>query len=434
MNPNQFPNTETVKILEMIDALILITNGAGDVIFSNSGHKRNLEAIEPCRKEIEKNIRLAAEGGHTVTVPVKDFRIVSAPIPNTELVLTQINSVNSELNSIHDRVLKQSNDLSMRLHKLNLHDCIANSSSMIRVFEKAKQVANFPTTVLIMGETGVGKEVVASFIHRNSNRADKPFIKVNCSAIPEQLLESELFGYESGAFTGASLKGKAGLFELANGGTLLLDEIGDMSFHLQAKLLRVLQDSEILRLGGQKIIPLNVRVLSSTNRNLKEMMDMSQFSDALYYRLNVVELNILPLRERQEDILPLSAFFLSHFNEKFKLSKTLSPEIKECFIHYYWPGNVRELRNIIENIVVSSGQSVIGMEDLPQRIIMSRSNQPKAPVQGLYMQNAIENLQQEMIKKALAGNSSLRKAAQVLGMDPATLYRLARKLGISTSQ
>jgi transcriptional regulator with PAS, ATPase and Fis domain len=431
MNLNQFPDPETAEILELLDVSILITNGAGDGFFSNSSYKRDLDAVEPYRKEIEKNIRLAAEGGRAVTAPLKDFRITSAPIPNTELILTQINA-SSGGHPIHDPVLKQSDDLSMRLHKLNLQDCIANSSSMIRVFEKAKQVANFPTTVLIMGETGAGKEVVAAFIHRNSNRADKPFIKVNCSAIPEQLLESELFGYESGAFTGASLKGKAGLFELANGGTLLLDEIGDMSFQLQAKLLRVLQDSEIMRLGGQKTIPLNVRVLSSTNRNLKEMMDMNQFSDALYYRLNVVELNILPLRERREDILPLSAFFLSHFNEKFKLSKTLSPEIKECFIHYHWPGNVRELRNIIENIVVSSGQALIGMEDLPQRIIMSRSNQPRAPAQGMNMQDAIEKLQQELIKKALAENGSLRKAAQALGMDPATLHRLARKLGAST--
>ena len=316
---------------------------------------------------------------------------------------------------------------------LSLQNCIANSSGMIRIFEKAKQVAKFPTTVLITGETGVGKEVIASFIHRNSEAADKPFIKVNCSAIPEQLLESELFGYESGAFTGASLKGKAGLFELANGGTLLLDEIGDMSLQLQVKLLRVLQDNEIMRLGGQKIIPLNVRVLSSTNRNLKEMMEKGQFSEALYYRLNVVELNILPLRERQEDILPLSDFFLSHFNEKFKLSKLLSSEIKECFVHYNWPGNVRELRNIIENICVSSGEAVIGMDDLPQRIIMSRSYQQKTSMRNVIMQDAIEKMQQEMIKQALTENGSLRKAAQALGMDPATLHRLAKKLGISTS-
>jgi transcriptional regulator with PAS, ATPase and Fis domain len=246
-------------------------------------------------------------------------------------------------------------------------------------------------------------------------------------------LESELFGYESGAFTGASLKGKPGLFELANGGTLLLDEIGDMSLQLQTKLLRVLQENEIIRLGGQKIIPLNVRVLSSTNRNLKEMMDESQFSEALYYRLNVVELNILPLRERHEDILPLADFFLSHFNEKFKLSKTLSSEIKECFVHYNWPGNVRELRNIIENIVVSSGQAVISMEDLPQRIIMSRNNQQTIPVQNGRMQAAIEKVQQEMIEQALDAHGSLRKAANALGMDPATFYRLAKKLGISTS-
>ena len=432
MNNNQFPALEAAGILDLIDLPILVTDNVGNTVFCNDGYRQNMGALVPYQEKIKENIHLAVGNGRAVGA-IKDFLVVSVTIPNAALVLSQINIGNSGLKVLQESVLAQTGDLGMRLRTLNLQDCIANSSSMIGVFEKAKRVANFPTTILIFGETGVGKEVVASFIHRNSERTHKPFIKVNCSAIPEQLLESELFGYESGAFTGASVKGKPGLFELANGGTLLLDEIGDMSLQLQAKLLRVLQDNEIIRLGGQKFISINVRILSSTNRNLKEMMDEGKFSEALYYRLNVVELNILPLRERQEDILPLSDFFLSHFNEKFKLLKTLSPEIKECFVHYNWPGNVRELRNIIENIIVSSGQAVIGMEDLPQRIIMSRSNQLKTPPENMLMQNAIEKMQQEMIKQALVNTGSLRKAAQALGMDPATLHRLAKKLGIPTS-
>ena len=423
---------ETADILDLVELSILITDCDGKVVFSNSSYRRNIAALELYQEKINEIVRLAARNGHAVGT-VMDSLVVSVSIPNTALILSQISNGNSQFRVFHENMGNQSGDLSMRLHKLNLFDCIANSSSMIRIFEKAKQVSQFPTTVLILGETGAGKEVVASFIHRSSERTDKPFIKVNCSAIPEQLLESELFGYESGAFTGASLKGKAGLFELANGGTLLLDEIGDISFHLQTKLLRALQDNEIMRLGGQKTIPVNVRVLSSTNRNLREMMDKGQFSEALYYRLNVVELNIPPLRERQEDILPLSAFFLSYFNEKFKLSKTLSPEIKECFVHYNWPGNVRELRNIIENIVVSSDRDVIGMEDLPQRIIMSRSNHLSPAIQYMNMKDAVEKVQQEMIKQAITENGSLRKAAQALGMDPATLLRLAKKLGIPTA-
>lgn len=337
-------------------------------------------------------------------------------------------------------------NISARLTRLKLRDYIANSANMIRVFEKAKQVANFPTTVLLIGETGVGKEVVASFIHRNSERVDKPYIKVNCSAIPEQLLESELFGYEGGAFTGAKVRGKPGLFELANNGTLLLDEIADMATPLQAKLLRVLQENEVMRLGGQKAIALNVRIISSTNRDMKQMMDNGHFSEALYYRLNVVELHIPPLRERREDILPLCDFFLSHFCERYKLEKSFSQRVKEHMANYDWPGNVRELRNIVENLVVSSEYENIGFEDLPQRIIAVKkethhssdaklSAYPDSAMvdDDFSMRQAVEDMQKEIITNAMKNHGSLRKAAKSLDMDPATLHRLARKLGISTS-
>ena len=218
------------------------------------------------------------------------------------------------------------------LSNFGIQNCIATSDSMIRIFTKAKQVAAYPTTVLLLGETGVGKEVVSSFIHHNSGRADKPFIKINCSAIPAPLMESELFGYEKGAFTGAREKGKMGLFELANHGTILLDEIGDMSLSLQAKLLRTIQENEIMRVGGTHPVKLDVRLISATSRNIEEMVESGQFLDALYYRLNVVELDIPPLRKRQEDIIPLAEFYLQHFCEKYKLSKVFTEDVRNCFL------------------------------------------------------------------------------------------------------
>lgn len=427
-----------IRLLNLLEYAVLISNADGKTVFENDRYRSLCRSAGFDAGAIRDNARNAARHGGIETAETGSILIVSKPIPNSEpmLILTQISDVANIVwlkRELEDS-RKRSQDYSERLSRLKLRDCIANSASMIKVFEKAKQVASFPTTVLIVGETGVGKEVVSSFIHRNSDRADKSFIKVNCCAIPEQLLESELFGYESGAFTGAKTTGKAGLFELANNGTLLLDEIGDMPLPLQAKLLRVLQENEIMRLGGTRTIPLNVRVISSTNRDLKGMMASGHFSEALYYRLNVVELKIPPLCERKDDILPLCTFFLSQFCERYKLDKTFSQEVKECFMRYEWPGNIRELRNIVENIVVSSEESVIDLRDLPQRMIAARANsyqtQEEEPVS---MRIAVEELQKDVIKRALEAHGSLRKAAQALNMDVATLHRLAKKLGISTS-
>ena len=431
-------SSQTFKILELMEYPSCITDELGQPLYLNqrcSALRREAEAVW---QAVQENCRNAAKAADSLFFDLGNNLVKSAVIPGLLpiAVFSQIIPANDRTISDkkRDDLNDRSEDISVRLNKLKLQDCIANSASMIKVFEKAKQVATYPTTVLMVGETGVGKEVIASFIHRNSDRSDKSFIKVNCSAIPEQLLESELFGYESGAFTGAKAKGKPGLFELANNGTLLLDEIGDMALALQAKLLRVLQESEIMRLGGQKTIPLNVRVVSSTNRDIKEMMDKGLFSEALYYRLNVVELRIPPLRERQEDILPLSTFFLSQFCEKYKLDKALSQEVKECLLRYEWPGNVRELRNMIENIVVSSYHDVIGLDDLPQRMIQARTLQAQ-PQEAAYasMRDAVEDLQKDVVRRALEKHGSLRKAAAALDMDVATLSRLVKKLGISTT-
>ena len=350
-----------------------------------------------------------------------------------EWVLFQL--CDRSLKTLHERfedTVQSSSSYQETLSNFGIKNCIASSESMIRVFTKAKQVAAYPTTILLLGETGVGKEVISSFIHHNSDRADKSFIKINCSAIPEPLMEAELFGYEKGAFTGAREKGKMGLFELANHGTILLDEIGDMSFSLQTKLLRTIQENEIMRVGGTRPIHLDVRIISATSRNIEEMVANGQFLDALYYRLNVVEIQIPPLRERREDIIPLAEFYLQYFCEKYKLTKEFTPNVRGCFLQYDWPGNVRELRNTVENLTVSSLGNFIEKEDLPARLAgvdpVQIHRHPRAG--GESLKSAVESLQREMITEAVAREGSLRKAAAALEMDATTLSRLARKLGV----
>ena len=231
-------------------------------------------------------------------------------------------------------------------------DMLSTNPKVLRLKEIAKQVADTDVTVLITGESGVGKEVLARFIHTHSARHDKPFVKVNCAALPNDLLESELFGYERGAFTGA-LNEKPGKFELADKGTLLLDEIGEMTPHLQAKLLHVLQDSEYCRLGGKKTVRVDARVLASTNVNLEEAVAKGIFREDLYFRLNVIRLDIPPLRERREDIPVLSNYLLCKYRERYKSKvEEIAPQLLDSFLRYDWPGNVRQLENAIKRYLI----------------------------------------------------------------------------------
>ncbi|WP_191991812.1 sigma-54 interaction domain-containing protein [Bacillus aerolatus] len=262
--------------------------------------------------------------------------------------ITEISSLKQELNK--EKVKNK------RLHAL-LYDnavpsLVFNSDAMNNVMLMVFKIANVDSTVLITGESGAGKEVIAHYIHQWSDRAAKPFIKVNCGSIPENLLESELFGYAKGAFTGALKEGKQGLFEAADGGTIFLDEIGEMPFSLQVKLLRVLQEQEVTRIGETTPIKINVRVITATNRNLLEEVKQKNFREDLYYRLNVVPVHIPPLRDRQADLLPLILHFTEEFNRKFSKTKVFSQEAIKHFYSYNWPGNIRELRNIIERLIV----------------------------------------------------------------------------------
>ncbi|MGG1662136.1 sigma-54-dependent Fis family transcriptional regulator [Brevibacillus sp. NRS-1366] len=306
---------------------------------------------------------------------------------------------------------------------------IGNSKALHATITRAKRIAPSKATVLILGESGTGKELFARSIHAESQRKTHAFRAINCAAIPEQLLESELFGYNEGAFTGAIKKGKPGKFEMADGGTIFLDEIGDMPLHLQVKLLRVLQEQKVERVGGSDPIPIDVRIIAATNKNLEQMVQQGTFREDLYYRLDVISLSIPPLRERQEDIPILLQYFLTHYSEiTGKQIRGFSEETERILTEYKWPGNVRELQNVVEYAVHMVDASWIQPNHLPERI--SRTN-----VAPSWDENAIlplEQLEAEMITKALQkyGTSveGKKMVADALGINLATLYRNLQKL------
>ena len=424
---------ELRQMLEAMRIPMMIADGSGGVLMENMAWVDLRKTLQDGFDAELKNAVLQAEGTGTEQIlKISRQKLLVTPLSHDRFLIQMQGEPIERLKRQYEDTVQTTSAYQETLSSFGIHNCIATSDSMIRIFMKAKQVAAYPTTILLLGETGVGKEVVSSYIHHNSDRNDKPFIKINCSAIPEPLMEAELFGYERGAFTGAREKGKMGLFELANHGTILLDEIGDMSFALQAKLLRTIQESEIMRVGGTQPIHLDVRIISATSRDIEEMVSAGRFLDALYYRLNVVELQIPPLRERREDIIPLAEFYLQHFCETYKLEREFSPDVRTCFLQYDWPGNVRELRNTVENLVVSAISTVISWEDLPTRIarlgrtVPTRTDMPG----GISMKAAVEALQREMIQAAVAREGSLRKAAAALEMDATTLCRLAKKLGV----
>jgi len=310
---------------------------------------------------------------------------------------------------------------------------IYTSENMRRIKEIIDQVANTDVTVLIQGESGVGKEVVARFIHLNSFRRDKPFVKVNCAALPQELLESELFGYEKGAFTGA-YRQKPGKFELANGGTIFLDEIVEIRHSLQAKLLQVLQDREFSKLGGKKDVRVDVRVLVATNKNIEKAVKNGRFREDLYYRLNVVNITIPPLRERKEEIPIFVEYFLDKYGKKYhKKGKRLSDQVMKAFLHHHWLGNVRELENIIQRIVVLGNEKVI-IDELTSLIqkdpthITEGTNPHKKPWPSLkeVHREAIIKAESEVIRKALEQtNWNRKKASNLLNISyKALLYKI----------
>jgi PAS domain S-box-containing protein len=345
--------------------------------------------------------------------------------------ISDLNNIKTELYQsklLTERYMSEIKEFEKReLIHMHLDGIVAQSQEIMKVFHLAKKVAKVDSTVLILGESGVGKEGIVNYLHRESDRADKPLIKVNCAAIPEHLLESELFGYEKGAFTGANSNGKPGLFEQANGGTIFLDEIGDMPIDLQVKLLRVLQELEIRRVGGRNSFKINVRVISATNMNLEEMVDKRDFRRDLYYRLNIVPIKVPPLRERKADIVPLGFYFLNKNNIKYRLNKQFHPEVIRFLEEYLWPGNVRELENLIERLVVTTDGDEITMKDLPpgmyQNIESRKSEKGK-------LKEIIANIERKIIKEQMEESKTTRRAAKELGISQSALVKKMQKLGL----
>lgn len=310
-------------------------------------------------------------------------------------------------------------------------EIVVVSKRMEEVMESARRVGRFDSTVLVLGESGVGKEVVAKYIVRCSKREDKPFVKVNCGAIPENLLESELFGYEKGAFTGADKNGKMGMFELANKGTIFLDEVADLPLHLQVKLLRVLQEREVLRVGGVKPIKLDVRVIAATNSNLEEMVEKGTFRKDLYYRLNVVTIEIPPLRERKEDLPQLVHHFAEVFCTEHQIHKEFMVETIHVMMEYQWPGNIRELQNVIENLIIMTNDVQIGPESLPEyfrKKTVSDNSFFDDEEEIIPLKEALQHTEKILINRAIEKYKNTRAAATALGINQSTIVRKMQSL------
>lgn len=380
----------------------------------------------------------------------KEALVTSSPIFDKNGTLIMIVTNVRDLTEIYNlkEIVQEKTDAMERLRLELAHiqnpaaeqEVIAKDETTLAAMLLANRVAPMDTTVMLLGETGVGKEVMARYIYQHSHRAKNSFIKVNCGAIPESLIESELFGYESGAFTGANRSGKIGLFELANKGTLFLDEIGELPKDMQVKLLRALQEQEIMRVGGTKPIKINVRVIAATNRNLEEMVKNGEFREDLYYRLTVFPISIPPLRLRKKDITPLALSFLNKLNQKYSFKKYFSAISIQLLNEYNWPGNIRELKNIVERAIIISSTDEIRPEDLhllhqnrPVIMLEEKNTDTKKAEIGsdiqfpIDLQDILTRTEYHYLTAAYQKCGNVRDAAHALGITPSTFVRKRKK-------
>jgi len=436
---------------------IYITDGEANTLKVNHAYERitglkRSDVLGKNMRELERNefisqsaTLLVLKSGKTTTIEQKfktgiKVLVTSNPIfdETGEIALvvtnvrdvTQLYELKEQLQKNMELTQKYASEIEeMRTQLLNASEMVAEDYKTIEVLQLASRVAKVDTTVLMLGETGVGKDEVAKYIHKYSKRNGHQFIKINCGAIPANLIESEFFGYEKGSFTGASKEGKMGMFELASGGTIFLDEVGELPMEMQVKLLRVLQEREINRIGSTKPVKVDVRVLAATNRDLEDMIRKKQFREDLYYRLNVVPISIPPLRERKQDIVPLVNFFLGQLNEKYNFKKEFNADALNSLYEYNWPGNVRELKNIVERVVIMSNGDVIKRYDLPTNIVSSSAIVMSMNVieEGVNLSEALEELEKKLIKKAYDKYGNVRAAAKSLGIDPSTFVRKRQK-------
>lgn len=358
--------------------------------------------------------------------------VTGTPIFNDEGLLTHILINSRDLEELEKMKIKFDRNLEERDrsgNNMGTEKIIAYSQEMGSILETCRKIARVDSTVLITGESGVGKEAVARYIHSSSQRKDAPWVKVNCGAIPENLMESELFGYESGAFTGAKREGKIGLFEMAHKGTIFLDEMGDLPQNLQVKLLQVLQEKCLIRIGGMRPIQIDCRIIAATNRDLEEMVKKEKFRQDLYYRLNVVPIHVPPLRSRRDDIIPLTNYFLDFFNNKYGTVKKISREVTHIFLGYDWPGNIRELMNLTERLVVTTDSTYIEAAALPLYLVQGTIPYTLEGVPRL--QEALDQMEKEILTRAYKIYNNSYKMAAALGVNQSTIIRKMKKYGIT---
>jgi DNA-binding NtrC family response regulator len=399
-----------------------------------------LEVIERVTRIDSKIIPIVMTGFGTVECAVQAmkagaFDFVTKPFdPDTVVVVVR--------KAVEFQRLRQENHLLRKAvrEQYRLEQLIGVSEPMQQVLDFVQKVADSDSTVLIQGESGTGKELVARMLHFNSSRKDRPLVPVNCGAIPEALLESELFGHEKGSFTGAA-QTRMGRFELANGGTIFLDEVGEMSLSLQVKLLRVIQERSFERVGGNRTIQVDVRIVAATNQDLEKMVEEKRFRQDLYYRLNVIPIVTPPLRDRQSDIPLLIEHFLKRFNHMKQTSITgFAPDAMELLTAFHWPGNIRELENMIERLVVLKKQGLLTVTDLPEKLQKKSISQPELKDQfirftedGIHLSNEVEQYENQLIGEAMRkANGVTARAAQLLHVNRTTLVEKLKRRGIDS--
>lgn len=440
---------------------IHVTDGTGRIIFINEGYTRTTgiqpeELLGRLVSEVEAEgvlytgsvtdrvleQRKRVNSVATIRRLNKEVLVTGTPVfdehGEIQMVVTntrdfpELKRLEAQLLALEEKQEKANQELAyLRSQQAGGKQTIYRSRAMQEVMEVVRTVAPTDVTVLITGESGTGKELIANEIYQNSSRRGKPFIKLNCAAIPAELLESELFGYEEGAFTGARRTGKAGMFELANTGVLLLDEIGDMPLALQPKLLRVLQQRSLVRLGGSKPIALDIRVIASTNKDLLTEVRQGRFREDLYYRLSVVPIELKRLRERRDDIPLLANHFCDVFRRKYGKEVSLAPEAMAQLIEYSWPGNIRELENLVERLVVTSHSGEISGTQVSSALNLTAAAAPEAGHEGASLKAQVQAFEREVIVRALKQEGSLRKAALSLGVEHSTLTKKCQRLGVN---